>query len=76
VAVLGEVPDQEAALGELRRVVKPGGRVVVGELFGDPHMVGDGALRRRAAAAGLRLDRRVGPRLGYFAVLRPDGSVV
>ena len=39
VTVLGEIPDQGAALRELRRVVKPGGRIVVGELFGDPHMV-------------------------------------
>jgi ubiquinone/menaquinone biosynthesis C-methylase UbiE len=71
VTVLGEVPDQDAALRELRRVVKPGGRVVVGELFGDPHMVGEAALRRRAAAAGFEFDRRVGPRIGYFGVLRP-----
>jgi len=70
VTVLGEIPDQEAALRELRRVVKPGGRVVVGELFGDPHMVVEGALRRRAEAVGLRFERRVGPRFGYFAVLR------
>ena len=45
----------------------------MGELFGDPHMVGEGALRRRAAGAGLRFDRRVGPRLGYFGVLRREG---
>ena len=54
VTVLGEIPDQDAALRELRRVVKPGGRIVVGELFGDPHMVTHGALagraRRRASA--------------------------
>jgi ubiquinone/menaquinone biosynthesis C-methylase UbiE len=70
VAVLGEIPDQDAALRELRRVVRPGGRLVVGELFGDPHMVGEKALRRRGEAAGWRLERRIGPRLGFFAVLR------
>jgi ubiquinone/menaquinone biosynthesis C-methylase UbiE len=71
VAVLGEVPDQERAMRELQRVVKPGGRLVVGELFGDPHMVGEAALRRHAAAVGLGFERRVGPRFGFFAVLRP-----
>ena len=35
-AVLGEIPDQGVALRELARVVKPVGRLVVGELFGDP----------------------------------------
>ncbi|HEY6695898.1 MAG TPA: methyltransferase domain-containing protein [Solirubrobacteraceae bacterium] len=70
VTVLGEIPDQEAAMRELRRVVRPGGRLVVGELFGDPHMVGENALRRRAAATGWRFERRVGPRVGFFAVLR------
>jgi ubiquinone/menaquinone biosynthesis C-methylase UbiE len=70
VTVLGEIPDQEAALRELRRVVRPGGRLVVGELFGDPHMVGETALRRRAEATEWRVERRVGPRLGFFAVLR------
>jgi ubiquinone/menaquinone biosynthesis C-methylase UbiE len=69
VAVLGEIPGQDAALGELRRVVRPAGRIVVGELFGDPHMVRAGALARRAAAAGLRIERRVGPPFGFFAVL-------
>src|SRR4051794_29480803 len=32
VTVLGEIPDQHAALRELRRVLKPDGRLVVGEL--------------------------------------------
>lgn len=72
VLVLGEIPDQEAALRELHRVVRPGGRVVVGELLGDPHWVSPGALERRAAAAGLRLERRIGTPLGYFARLARD----
>ena len=72
VTVLGEVPDQELALGELARVVKPGGRVVNGELFGDPHWVSPPALRRRAAAAGLRIEQRVGSPLAYFAVMRHE----
>jgi ubiquinone/menaquinone biosynthesis C-methylase UbiE len=68
-AVLGEIPDQDAALGEIRRVLRPGGRLIVGELFGDPHMVTVGAVKQRGEAAGLTFDRRFGPKLGYFARL-------
>ena len=69
VTVLGEIPDQHVALRELARVLKPGGRLVVGELFGDPHWVSPGRLRQRAEAAGLTLSRRSGTPLGYFARL-------
>jgi ubiquinone/menaquinone biosynthesis C-methylase UbiE len=70
VAVLGEVPDQDAALRELGRVVRPGGRIVVGELFGDPHMVTHSALATRAAAAGLTVERKLGGRLWHFTRLQ------
>lgn len=73
VTVLGEIPDQRAALHELVRVVRPGGRIVVGELFGDPHWVGPGSLRRRAQAEGLTLIKRIGTPLAYFARLEPAG---
>ncbi len=69
ITVLGEIPDQDAALREVARVLKPGGRLVVGELFGDPHMVTLGSLQRRAESALLKFERRVGPKLGYFARL-------
>jgi ubiquinone/menaquinone biosynthesis C-methylase UbiE len=70
VTVLGEIPDQDAALRELRRVVRPGGRIVVGELFGDPHMVTHAAPAQRAEAAGLRVERKLGGTLWHFTRLQ------
>ena len=69
VTVLGEIPDQQTALAELARVLKPDGRLIVGELFGDPHWVRPARLNEGAEAAGLRLTRRSGTPLGYFARL-------
>jgi ubiquinone/menaquinone biosynthesis C-methylase UbiE len=70
-AVLGEIPEAAAAMREIRRVLKPSGRLVVGELFGDPHFTGRATLERLGAEAGLRLTERSGPRFGYFARLSP-----
>ena len=66
VTTLGEIPDQDAAWREMARVLKPAGRIVNGELFGDPHWVSPGAAEQRATAAGLPSHRRLGRSAGYF----------
>ena len=71
VTVLGEIPDPDAALSDLRRVLKPTGRLVVGEALIDPDFCTPRWLVVHAAAAGLRAEHRIGTPLGYFASFRP-----
>jgi len=68
-AVLGEIPDPAAALREIRRVLKSSGRLVVGELFGDPHFTTQAALKRQASEGGLAWESHSGNWFGYFARL-------
>lgn len=71
VTALGEIPDQGAALREIARVLKPDGRLVNGELFGDPHWVSPRTAERHAGAAGLTQHARIGRATGYFARYEP-----
>jgi hypothetical protein len=45
---------------------------VVGELFGDPHMVSRSALRRRAMTAGFHVERTLGGPLWHYTRLARD----
>jgi len=71
-AVLGEIPDAAAALREIRRVLKPDGRLVVGELFGDPHFTTRASLARMGADANLQVAETSGNWFGFFARLTPQ----
>jgi ubiquinone/menaquinone biosynthesis C-methylase UbiE len=71
VGVLGEVPDEQMALRELRRVLRTGGRLVVGEVAFDPDFVTLGSLKRRTVQAGFTFERKIGVAISYLARFRP-----
>jgi ubiquinone/menaquinone biosynthesis C-methylase UbiE len=73
VTALGEIPDRVAALRELRRVLKPAGRLVVGEFF-DRHYVPLVTLLRHAGASGFQPGMSIGPPFAYLARLEPAVS--
>jgi SAM-dependent methyltransferase len=74
VATLGEIPDPGHALRELRRVLKCGDRLMVGEVLLDPHMVSFDKLRMLADVAGLSYECRVGGRFEYLASFRASSE--
>lgn len=70
VSVLGEIPDAPLALRELRRVLKPGAKLLVAEVLIDPDFISLPALREMASDAGFVLERQFGPRFAYAGVFR------
>jgi ubiquinone/menaquinone biosynthesis C-methylase UbiE len=74
VSVLGEIPDQSAALEELYSALKPGGVLSITEVIFDPHFQRREAVVRVAEAAGFREKAFRGKRLAYtMHVEKPAG---
>ena len=55
-------------------MLRPGGRLVVGELFGDPHFTTFRSLLGRCGDAGLNPEERSGNWFGYFARFGKGGT--
>jgi ubiquinone/menaquinone biosynthesis C-methylase UbiE len=71
ISVLGEIPDRLLALRELRRVLKPDGRVAVSEELPDPAYLPAPAVRRWAELAGFRVAGKTGTPFCYSLLLSP-----
>jgi ubiquinone/menaquinone biosynthesis C-methylase UbiE len=65
VTVLGEIPDQPAALQEIFTCLKPGGICSITEVIADPHFQALGKVRKVVRAAGFREAEFFGSRISY-----------
>ena len=66
VTVLGEIPDQHAALREIFWALKPGGVLSITETIFDPHYQRKAAVQEIATGVGFREKSLVGNRVGYM----------
>lgn len=65
VSVLGEIPDQTAALGEIYDALKPGGLLSITEVIFDPHFQSRKHVLRAVQTVGFREKDLLGRRLAY-----------
>ena len=75
VTVLGEIPDQVAALKEVYNALKPGGILSVTEVIFDPHFQRRDAVLQAAHTAGFKEKNFFGRKLAYTLHLeKPTNS--
>jgi ubiquinone/menaquinone biosynthesis C-methylase UbiE len=68
IAVIGEIPDPDRAMGEFHRVLRPDGTLAFSELLMDPDYPLASTLIRLASTAGFRLRERIGNVFYYSLV--------
>lgn len=71
MATLGEIPDADRALDELRRVLKPGGVLAISEFLVDPDYQPFASLTRRMEQHQFHLKQRSGNFFSYSAQFEP-----
>ncbi len=74
VSVLGEVPEQHAALKELFAALKPGGILSITEVVFDPHFQPRSKVLQLACAAGFRKKTFLGKKLAFTMHLEKPGD--
>lgn len=68
VAVLGEVPDRNACLKEIHRVLKKNGLVSITEFkLGDPHFISKNEMKRMLQSSGFRISTQYG-RIFHYTI--------
>jgi len=65
VTVLGEIPDRQAALRNVYRLLRPGGVLSITEIFPDPHYQGRATVLRLGREAGFIPTQRWGTALAF-----------
>ena len=70
VAVLGEIPDKQRALGEFRRVLKDDGYLAIGEFLPDPDYPRKSTVVRWCGEAGFELADDFGSIMHYLLLFR------